>query len=84
MLKVIILAVFFLGLSFAALGIRILFFRNRKFPESSVGRNPELKKRGLNCASHDEIKCRRELGEHYSCGCHIGLSGKTDPGTSRS
>jgi len=81
MLKVIILSIFFLGLSFVALGIRILFFRNRKFPESSVGRNPELRKLGLNCATHDEIKCRRELGENYSCGCHIDLSGKMNAET---
>ena len=79
LLKVVVLSIFFLGLSFVFLGIRILFFRNRKFPESSVGKNPELKKLGLNCATHDEINCRRELGENYSCGCHIDLSGRTDP-----
>jgi len=78
MLKVLLLSIFFLGLSFLGLGIRILFFRNRKFPETSVGRNPELKKLGLNCATHDEINCRRELGENYNCGCHIDLSGKMD------
>jgi len=81
LLKVALLSVFFLGFSFLLLGIRILFFRNRKFPEGSVGKNPELKKLGLNCATHDEITCRRALGENYNCGCHIDLSGKPDPET---
>ena len=73
-LKLLILSFFFIGISILILGFRIFFVKKGKFPEGSVSHNPELKKLGLECARHEEIKCRRELGEEISgCGCHLNL-----------
>ena len=47
-------------ISFLAIGFNI-FFRKKKFPVTSVGGNKEMRKLGLSCAKHEELKCRREI-----------------------
>jgi hypothetical protein len=39
------------------LGIRILVKSHGRFPETHVGRNKEMRKRGITCAQHTEIGC---------------------------
>jgi hypothetical protein len=45
-LKLIIISAGFLTLGILGLGIRIIFHRSHKFPETSAGHNPEFKKAG--------------------------------------
>ena len=68
-LKVLILSVIMLGIAFIGLAFRILFVREGRFPETSVGKNKELRERGLNCARHEEMSCRKVHGEYGGCGC---------------
>ena len=36
------------------MGVRVLFVKGGKFPDSHVDGNPELRKRGIRCAHHNE------------------------------
>ena len=56
-----------LALVVLLLGLKIFFHKSHKFPETSVGHNPEMRKRGLSCARATEI---RELTKNKSSdGC---------------
>ena len=46
-----------MGLVFAGLSISVIFKKNGRFPVTSIGRNKEMKKRGITCARHDEMIC---------------------------
>ncbi len=55
---------------------KLLFNKIGKFPITAIGHNPEMKKIGVSCAKHDEIKCytRSKNGLENkstgsSCGC---------------
>ncbi len=57
-LSICILAIGILGMAFN------IVFRKTKFPSGSVGKNPELKKKGLSCEKCDELKrCEPKLEE---------------------
>jgi len=49
-------------ISFLLLGLNI-FFRNKSFPETSIGHNRHMKERGITCVKCDEIKNYRLLKE---------------------
>jgi len=70
MIKILILSVLLIGISFLALGVRIFFVRQGKFPVTSIGKNSEMKKLGISCASQDEFSCSRTADERTGCGCH--------------
>ncbi len=62
-----------LGLAFIGFGINIFFRKNGRFPETSVGRNREMQKRGITCVRHDEIRrCRAAGGKGISGCCSSG------------
>jgi len=56
-----------------AMGFNVFFRKNKKFPETSVGKNKDMRKLGLSCARSEEIKCRREVtkltGTEGCAGC---------------
>ncbi|HUX54465.1 MAG TPA: hypothetical protein VMV56_08640 [Williamwhitmania sp.] len=52
--KLIGVAVVLLALMFIGLGFNI-FFRKKKFPETEVGHNKEMRKLGIKCARTEEI-----------------------------
>jgi hypothetical protein len=49
--KVILLTVAIIAVAFAGFAISILIKKNGQFPELHIGRNEELKKRGISCAT---------------------------------
>lgn len=55
---IITVAAVVLGLCFLGLGFNIFFRKNGKFPETEIGQNREMKKRGIRCAK-----------EENCCGC---------------
>lgn len=59
-LTVLLLSVIIIFISFILLGFNI-FFRKKNFPETSVGHNRHMKKLGITCVKHDEIKLYRKL-----------------------
>ena len=48
-MEVVLLAIALLGLAFLGMAFNIVF-RKKKFPETHVGHNKEMKKRGIVCA----------------------------------
>jgi hypothetical protein len=75
-LKLLIPAIFLIGVAGIFLGIRMLIQKNGKFPETEVGHNKEMRKRGIICAKAEEIKYRRQIdgktihsGGCGSCSC---------------
>jgi hypothetical protein len=68
MLKVIIISSILLGIAFLGLAFRILFIRNGRFPQTSIGKNEQMRQLGITCVKHDEMKCYKNGGEG-GCGC---------------
>jgi hypothetical protein len=56
-----------IGLCFLGLGVSIFFKKNGKFPETEVGHNKEMRKRGITCAKQDEIALwKKTYGKEHS------------------
>ncbi len=55
-LKLLAISLVLVSLAVLGLGLNILLRKNGKFPVTSVGHNPEMKKRGLSCAKQEEIR----------------------------
>lgn len=55
-LQLLILSLILVAIAFIGLAFNILFRKNGKFPETGVGHNPEMRKRGLSCAKTEEIR----------------------------
>jgi hypothetical protein len=47
--KLFLVVLTLVSLAFAGMGIRILLKRNGQFPETHVGHNKEMRKRGITC-----------------------------------
>jgi len=69
-----------LGLCFLGLGVKIFFSKEGKFPETEVGHNREMRRRGITCPRQDEMAQRKKA--HLSCeGC--GLAGECEAAGSK-
>ena len=55
-LQVLLISIGIVAIAFIGLGLSIFFRKNGKFPETGVGHNPEMIKRGITCARSDEIR----------------------------
>lgn len=66
MLKVLLLAIVIIVFVVLGLGVGIFFSKKKKFPETSISKNPEMQKRNITCAKHDEYK---------ACGLNGGCCG---------
>lgn len=53
--KLLIPAIIVLAIVILILGVGIFFSKKKRFPDGSISKNPELRKRGLTCAKHDEL-----------------------------
>ena len=49
MLTLFVLTILLLGLCFLALGVKIFFHKSHKFPETSAGHSPSMRKYGITC-----------------------------------
>jgi len=57
LIKLLIISFVLLAVTFAFLGIRILLKPGAKFPDTHVGHNKEMRKRGITCAQKTDIGC---------------------------
>ena len=55
-LNILLLSVLLLALAVFLLCFNMIFRKNGKFPETHIGRNKEMIKRGISCAAHDTKK----------------------------
>ena len=46
------------------LSVKILFSKSKKFPETHIGRNMEMKKRGISCAISQDREIRKSSTNH--------------------
>ncbi len=58
--KMFILVSFLVGLALIGLGIGMLIKKDGKFPETHIGRNPEMKKRGIHCVQTTDAQEREK------------------------
>ncbi len=56
-IKLLIITLVVILISVAFLGIRMLVKKDGRFPDTHVGHNSEMKKRGIRCAQHNDIGC---------------------------
>lgn len=66
-IKSILLAAAILGMALLGMAVKIIFHKSHKFPETSAGHNKELRKRGVSCPRHEEIKCWGKNGKNTNC-----------------
>ena len=66
-LKVILIAIALVSTAILALSIRIVLVKDGKFPETHISRNPEMKKKGIQCVkTMDRMEhARTELQNRY-------------------
>lgn len=66
-LKLIGLSALILLVALTGMAVKIIFHKSHKFPETSAGHNKELRKRGVTCPKHEEIKCWGKNGKNVDC-----------------
>ena len=52
-MKTVILSIILISAAIVLLGVKVLFIKGGKFPSGHVHGNPELRNRGISCASSD-------------------------------
>ncbi|MBA7519237.1 hypothetical protein ES705_11315 [subsurface metagenome] len=60
-IKLILLSTGIIVLSLLGLSLNMLLKKDGKFPVTSIGKNKEMRKRGITCVKHDELKCHHHL-----------------------
>ncbi len=65
--KILLIAAILVFISFLGLGIRVFGKKDGSFPETSIGKNKEMRKKGITCPRHDEIVCYKTGKENCSC-----------------
>lgn len=76
MIKILLISVVLLSIGMLGMGLNILVRKNGKFPAYRVGHNKDMKRLGITCVKHDEIKCHRKNlrdGNCESCGAAIDI-----------
>ncbi len=64
-----IAALVLVGISVFGLCFNIIFRKDGKFPETDVGGNREMRKRGIRCARYDEMKLWSKKPERVPLSC---------------
>ena len=60
-LKIVIIAIVLVGISTIGLMLNILVKKKGKFPAYRVGHNQDMRKLGISCVKHDEIRCHNKM-----------------------
>ncbi len=56
-IKLMLLSFVFVVIALLGLAVKILFSKARRFPETHVGRNKEMARRGIRCAQSIDTGC---------------------------
>lgn len=59
-IAIFIISVILVGLALVGLGIGMLVKKNGKFPETHIGKNKNMKKRGIKCAKTTDREDREK------------------------
>ncbi|MEA3447946.1 MAG: hypothetical protein U9Q98_05790 [Bacteroidota bacterium] len=66
-LKLIIIAIVFVGLSVVGLGVQVFFSKKKRFPSTHIGANKNMRKLGIKCVGEEEgVPCggRKKIPSH--------------------
>lgn len=66
-MTILITAILLLAFAVFIMSFNIIF-RNKPFPDGEIGRNKELRKRGIICAKEEELKLWGRKGNDSRCG----------------
>lgn len=66
-ITLLVLSTILIGLSVTGLAIKMLIIDNGRFPVTSVGGNIHLKKKGISCPKHEELRQYRNMKNGNSC-----------------
>lgn len=66
MLKVLLLAMVLVLIAIAIMGFRVFFMKDKKFPETEVGHNKEMRKRKIYCAKASDKIERKKTQPHLT------------------
>ena len=67
-LKLLLISAILIGLAMAGLAITILLRPKGQFPDTHVGHNKEMRKRGITCAQSTDTGCS-PVDSAGCCGC---------------
>lgn len=62
MFKVLLIVIIIVGISVLLLGIKVFFTKNGKFPNTHIGGNKALSKKGITCAKTDDKLAQQKQG----------------------
>jgi hypothetical protein len=70
-LKILILTIILTSISMLGLMMNILVKKKGRFPAYRVGHNKDMRRLGITCIKHDEIRCQdKKLKKKRNCnGC---------------
>jgi hypothetical protein len=70
LIKILIITTLVLSIGMLGMFLNILVRKNGKFPAYRVGHNKDMKKLGITCVKHEEIKCHKKNIREGNCsGC---------------
>ena len=69
-MKIILISVIVLLVFIALMAAWIFLGKNKKFPDSHISHNKEMRKRGITCAQHEKMGCSDE--KKNDCGICCG------------
>ena len=67
MIKILLISIVLIGVGMLGMSLSILVKKNGKFPAYRVGHNKNMKKLGITCVKHEEIKCHKKNMKEGNC-----------------
>jgi len=76
-IRLLVISVIIIFISLLFLGLRILLKNGGRFPQIQVGRNREMRKRGIKCAQETDLGCNQPdaTGNCSTCGSRLRAEG---------
>jgi hypothetical protein len=68
LLKLLILSAVLVGFALLAMAVSIIAKPGGRFPDTHVGHNKEMRKRGITCAQNTDTGCN-PVDASWCCGC---------------
>lgn len=63
-LKLIFISVILIALAFVGFGVQVFFSKKKKFPDTKIGHNSEMKKRKIYCPQTADKIARKKLKKY--------------------
>lgn len=70
-LLILLASVALIAICFVAIGVQVFFGKRKKFPETEIGHNAEMRKRNIKCAKCEELE-RCALKNIAECNSNCG------------